>query len=451
MSAGGDINRVDEEGTPDVYRNLIDKLRRHHTVDEAIKEPLSPDWQAEQKILPELLRMLQDQGQWIPRAGEVVLFTRDVPRGADIMRDESSGDYAIIDEETHEYLGRPLWEAGVVGETPAEPSSIADLYQLGSDKNVIYSGIRVEPLPHPNKTDKSLSKRYKYIPLRQARPFVLWQELLEQVPQPDWHPTIKNALTAASTFSLVGRYRFRGTWPQADIYCYALYVGHEMVAVGDTVRLLPSTNKSQTKCVEVLVIKSIRLKLSNIDQASNNDYDNGHPYNTEVWVYGSCYTSEPAGLNKEGMSKDNIEPPKAADAYGEWFPTHPTSKELAVPHTRILGRLYEHEAMTFWLNADPSDPPTLDDGREATLTARAFSRKHDERTTQTWFWGDNRADSLGLQTINGLEIAKFDQERDIKDMRKKLKIVESMENGKPSATAKPNTAPSLGKKFFAAF
>jgi hypothetical protein len=440
---GLDTTRVDEEGTPDVYRNLIDKLKRHNTVDEVIEEPLSPDWRSEQNILPGLLHSLKANDQWVPRTGDIVLYIRDLPGGVDFVRDKATGEFHLYNEDTEETLGSPSWEAGLVGETPAEVSTIADLYQSDRKTNVIYSGVRVEPLPNPNDTDKSLSKRHKYVSLRQTRPFMLWKVLLQHVPQEEWHATVLNAMTTISTLSLLGKYRFRGTWPDASIYCHGLYLGSELLAVDDTVRLLPNTKFGQTSCTDILVIKTIRLKWSNMDKASDNDYDEGRPYNSEVWVYGSAYTNDASRSEKGWLSDDNIAPPRAALGYSEWYPLHPVSKELAVPYSRILGRLYEQEAMAFWLASEPKDPPVLDSGREGLLEARTFSRQHDQRITQdidaTWYWGDSRADSLDLHTINGLEIAKFDLERDVRDWRKKIKTIEGMEN----STKKTTTAPEL--------
>ncbi|KAF2033177.1 hypothetical protein EK21DRAFT_59188 [Setomelanomma holmii] len=456
VSAGVDSSRVDEEGTPDVYRNLIDKLRRYKTIDEMIAEPLSPDWRAEQEVLPDVLRQLKERDQWVPRVGEVVLYIREMRRGVDFVRHEVTGEYQLYDEETEEFLGSPLWEAGVIGEVPVGPCDIAGLHAETDETNVIYSGTRVEPLPDPNGTDKSLSKRHRYIPLRQTRPFVLWNELLQQVPQEQWHATIMNALTVTSTLSLVSKYRIRGTWPKADIYCHGVHIGHEMLVVGDRIRLLPNRSKAnQTCCADILVIKSIRLKWSNLDIASNNDYDESRPYNSDVWVYGAAYTSDATRANKEDMSDRNAEPPKAASVYGEWFPLHSTNKELAVPFSRVFGRLYERDAMSFWLNADADNLPGLDTGRDGLMEARAFARQHDRRIVRladgTWFWADSRTEALDLHTINGLEISKYDQERDIRDMRKKIKVIESLENSKPDPSKKPKTLASLGSKGLRSF
>jgi hypothetical protein len=65
-----------------------------------------------------------------------------------------------------------------------------------------------------------------------------------------------------------------------------MHLGLEMLVVGDTVRLLLSALKQQTCSVDILVIKSICLKWSGLDKASGNDYDEGRPYNSEIYVRG---------------------------------------------------------------------------------------------------------------------------------------------------------------------
>lgn len=441
--------RTDEQGTPDVYRNLIERLRRNNVIDETIEEHLSPDWKAEQAILPHLLQELKTRGQWVPRAGDVVLYVRELPQGVDIVRNNATGVFKLYDEKTRRYIGSPDWEAGLVGQTPTETTTIDDIIEDGDKPaNVTYSGIRVEPLPNVNWPDKSLSKRHKYLPIRQIRPFILWKELLHQIPQEQWHPTITNALTITATFSLMGKHRFRGTWPKAQIYCHGLHLGYEMLAVGDVVRLLPITRRNQTECLDILVIKSIRLEWTNLDKASTNDWDDGHPYNSSVWIHGSAYTSDASFLNKEWLSDTNVEPPRVADGYSTWYPLHPASKELRIPLSRILGRLYERFALALWLNSSPSSLPGLDPGRESLLQGLAYARKHDRRILDnpgsTWYWGDSRADALDLHTINGLDVAKHDPERRTKEWQEKIDQLRRIER----QDAKP--AVSLGLRRFMA-
>ena len=452
LGTGMDTTRIDEEGTPDVYRNLINKLRRYVETDEAIEEPLSMDWRSEQEILPDLLQKLKKNPQWVPRVGDIVLFVRELPDDVHIVRHPIAGDYRMYDEKTKLWHDHPTWEAGLVGQTPAEPVRIEDICENGDKQsNVTYSGIRVEPLPDVNSSDKSLSKRHKYIPVRHVRPFVLWKQLLAQVSK--WHPTILNARAVTSTMSLTGRYRFKGAWPEASIYCRGMYIGHEMLAVGDAVRLLPNASHGQTVSTDILVIKSIRLKWSNLDNASDNDWDEGRPYNSSVWVYGAAYTSDPARMNKEWLS--DADTPSAADDYGDWFPLHPPSKELAIPYSRILSRLYERDAIAIWLNAKSNNLSLLDAGREGLVESRIFSRQHDNRIVReldaTWYWGDSRAQALDLHTVNGLDISAHDQLRDTKDWRKKIKVMEGMTQNKTIPTAKPAGVPGLAGRSLRGF
>jgi hypothetical protein len=286
ISAGLDTSAVDLDGNPDVYRNLINKLRRHGCIDEVIQEPLSPDWRADQESLPELLAGLKTREQWVPRKGDIIMYIRDLPKGVELVRHEVTDQIQLYDEEKGEFE-IPEWRAGLVTEI-AKGSTFADLVDEDVVMNASRSGVRVEPIPNPNNPDKSMSKQHKYVSLRQTCPFVYWQELLKYVPDEEWHPSIKNALTLSTTMSHMGTYRFRGTWPKAHIYCHGMYLGSEFLAVGDTIRLLPKLE--QDVCTDVMVIKSIRLKFSSLGKASNNDYDEGRPYNSELWVYGSAYT-----------------------------------------------------------------------------------------------------------------------------------------------------------------
>ncbi|KAJ4292555.1 hypothetical protein N0V90_009218 [Kalmusia sp. IMI 367209] len=430
---GVDSSRIDEEGTPDVYRNLVDKLKRNGTVDEAIEEPMSLDWRAEQKIIPSLLEKLQRDPQWKPRAGDIVLYIRNMSKGLEIIQDPPTGIYRFFDARKDEFLGRIEWGAGLVGQPPAENLEGT----LGEDEwDVSYAGVRVEPLPNPNDDNKSLSKRHKYVPLSSIRPLFLWNEYLGRIPEDEWHPTIHNAFTVSATMSLVGKHHFRGAWPKAQIFCHAIYIGAELVAVGDTVRLLPKAD--QEGCVDVLVVKTIRLMFSNLDQASTNDYDEGRPYNSEVWIFGSAYTTEASRSSKEWLNEHNTDVPKSAAGYGNWYPLHPSNKELAIPFSRVIGRLYEQDVMQSWF---PDLTVDLDSGREGVCEARRYATNNDQRIITSfgasWFWADNRAEALDLHTINGLEVGRFNTERDPREWRKKIKKMMGADVGAESSGQKP--------------
>ena len=430
-SVGLDASRVDEEGTPDVYRNLINKLNQHGSLDEAIKEPLSMDWRAEQSMLPGLLQTLEQEPQWVPRVGDIVLYISEIPDGVELLQSEKTGEHLFWDPDSDSFMGEPTWQAGLVGQTPATSLTTEDAVRQSTDEqmSVSLSGVRVEPLPNPNDLNKSLSKRYKYVPVHQTRPFVLWKDYLGHIPESHWHPTIKNALTLMATMSLVGKHRFRGDGPDAHIYCHGIYIGSEMVVIGDTVRLSPKGGEPVS--TDILVVKSIRLKLSNLDQASANDYDEGRPYSSAVRVYGSAYSTDSSRSSKEWFNAAEAETPKSATGYSKWYPLHPANKELGVSFSRILGRLFEHDTMNLWLPA--RDARDVDYGREGLLEAREFASANDDRiasaTDATWFWGDSRAEALDLKTVNGLDISKYNVERDPSELRKKIRIMEGVSHG----------------------
>jgi hypothetical protein len=106
---------------------------------------------------------------------------------------------------------------------------------------------------------------------------------------------------------------------------------------------------------------------------------------------------------------------------------------MAVFFTRVLGRLHERDALAYFLKADSEESSGLDVGRRAVLDARKYSREHDTRVTQqpnaSWFWADHRAEALGLHTVNGVDVSEVDQERDIKDLRKKCRLIDGVASG----------------------
>ncbi|KAL5378066.1 hypothetical protein DPSP01_009350 [Paraphaeosphaeria sporulosa] len=417
---GMDATRVDEEGTPDIYRNLIDRLKHHGKLDESIKEPLSLDWRAEQEVIPDLMKKVQRDPQWIPRVGDILLYVRNVPEGFQIVQDPRTDVYSLYDPRSNDFGERAVWEAGLVGQAPAVHGPANDEQQW----YVSQTGVRMEPVPNPNDTNKSMSKRYTYVPVEHTRPFCLWEDYIGYVPRDKRHPTIQNTFTVSATMSLMGKYRFHGIWPTAYIHCHAIYVGSELIAVGDTVRLAPKAGIDEKVITDVLVVKTIRLRLSNLDNASANDYDEGRPYNSEIWIYGSGFTTTASRSSRDWLSESNTEIPKSASGYGAWFPLHPPSKELAVPFSRMIGRLYERDALESWLS-----DPDLDSGRDGVLDARHFASKNDKRIVSnvgtTWFWADNRADALDLHTINGIDVGKNDIQRDPRDWRKSIKRMEA--------------------------
>lgn len=437
-----DTSRVDDEGTPDIYRNLINKLKRYLKVNEPIKETMSLDWRAERQMLPKMIARMSKQPAWIPRVGELVLFVRKISPGQNIRRDQVTGVHARYDSKTLDVAGPILWEAGVVGQSAEEDVELADLVMEAPKKfERNYSGFRVEPLPDPNGTNKDLSLQHQYLPLHHLRPFFLYKEFLRGTDKEEWHPTVNHCRTLMSSFSLVGKYHFKGEWPTASISCHGIYIGSELILVGDVVRLLPKPYEME--CTDVLKVTAIKLKLSKLDRAGDDDYDDKHPYNSVVHITGIGFTSL-AESQSSGWSSFNSEPeasvPEAMKGYGKWYAKHSAKKMMEIPFSRVIGRCFEAEAMMLWLPETADGSPVVDaysdiaanltSGLEGIREAREFSTETDKRikheNSETWFWGDSRIEVLGVTSFNGQDVGTEDMDRDPSNWRKQIRVLEGV-------------------------
>ena len=119
------------------------------------------------------------------------------------------------------------------------PIDFADLLDVPEKKTALNTaGFRLETLPDPNDPlNKGVSKQYKYVPLRNIRPLSHWQTVLRGIDEKKLHSSIKSAFTCMTSISLVEKFKATGQWPEASIHCKAMYIGSELVTVGDTVRL----------------------------------------------------------------------------------------------------------------------------------------------------------------------------------------------------------------------
>lgn len=420
--------RTDDEGTPDVYRNSIDKLKKEGSLDALIKEEMSMDWRVERMSIRTHLERTTKQPSYVPRLAELVLFVRKLQESEEIRRDGEQ--YKIWNREEGEYVGTPKWEAGVITQLAEEDCSINDLtIQTPKNNAVNYAGFRVEPLPNPNSDQKTLSKQYTYVWLNQIRPFIFWREHLARTPQHDWSPTIRNALTVMSSVALVEKYRFKGTWPSAKVFNKGVYIGSEFICEGDLVRLLPM-DKLIDDVTDILRVESITLTFTNLDKSSENDYDDGHPYNSAIYLTGTIFTmNKERAINQQRLTRVL---PASFEQYGPWFQRTEVNKLSRVPFHRVMGRCYDPDAMEVWL----SEQSTLSTKRSVGINsglaglreARVMSTKQDVRITdgKTWLWEESRAQALDLVEINGYETAAHDEERDPKEWRKQIRILDGI-------------------------
>ncbi|OKL59666.1 hypothetical protein UA08_05334 [Talaromyces atroroseus] len=435
---------TDSEGVPDIFRETVTRLSKEGEIDEPISEPQSMDWRAENKLLREQLVRINMQGSYIPRVGEVVLWIPHLSRHDELRYNEQAGSYQIFSHEKARFKGIPEWRAGTISETPdKDPVVLDDLIEPTQKKwEVNYSGFRVETFPDPNSDDKSASLQYQYVHIYVLRPFNSWPIWLEHVPQKEWHPSITHAMTVMSSISMVNKYRFKGVWPNASIYCRGMFLGPEMILVGDAVRLKPKGAKAGSagdalpSVTDIMVIKRIEFRLNScIDDAQSPHLAKSY----SVRVRGNVYTLAPhKAYRKEGeYSSLPLNRQEVIEAfqqvgmseYGLWYRTHRPGTTVEISQDMIIGRCFEPPAMQVLFGRSSSSfssSPCLDFDLFGMLASRDYSRQTDNRMAegQHWFWADHRVQALGIDTLNGEEVGRYSEARDPRMWKGVLNILD---------------------------
>jgi hypothetical protein len=461
---------MDEEGTEDIYKKQIQELYKfkHKKVKDELVEKYSFDWKAERKSLPPHLSQISLQHSFIPRVGELVLWCPYFPDELDLIFNPETGFYQFYSFDQERFLGFPNWLGGVIAAAPSSiavdgPLDFSDILSNPGKKSAYNtSGFRVETFPDPNNdTDKSLSKQYKYVPLRQIRPLSHWQTLLRGIAKRKLDPSLKYALTGMTTVSLLEKFRFVGDWPNASIHCKGIYLGAELLVVGDAVRILPAPpvatqshlstptpNPKQNRCTEVLIISSIRLNLHDITPEHTLPTSRQLSTHSSITLLGRAYTLDPrrdyriptdldTNFSLTHLTLPQPLPPEdvksafptvGAKHYGDWFPLHAPHQKYEISFDRVLGRLHEADAVQLWTgmsqtkNADgstaPRKPPSLSYDLDGVLAGRQYAVLTDERIPEVpggqvaWFWADTRVQALNVETLNGWEVGAYDLVRE---------------------------------------
>ena len=436
---------VDVEGIPDIYETLIERLKdagpAEH-MDEPITERMSPDWRVgnirSNEQVEELLRL----PRYVPRPGELVLFA-DLSQSESIAWDEKAQTFKYCDTSSGTMLTQPKWKAGVVTQIPREQITEEDLAtDEHKERAVNESGFRIQPLSKLGDDHKAFSKQLKYVPLHGIRPFYLWEDCLKGVTAHDIHPTVEYAITVASSFCVVGRFRFRGAWPNATVFARGVYLGPELILLGDTVRLTPRTSNNEQapdKVTDVMVVTAIRLRFVNLNMEDDDMAPElpGLPYQTCLHFSGRVFTLDPT-RSFDGVGKVPIDPeseilPAGLAAYGQWYhysDPEQISARTELPYTRILGRCVEHTATKLWFNSTktpsfsafqavnakaPIKPAEITRGLQGVRDARIYSQKNDKRIKsqegKSWFWADTRVEQLDLHEVNQRDVGAKNKER----------------------------------------
>jgi len=445
---------VDEEGTTHVWREAITRLKNSrdskYAVEIDIQERDSLDWIAEQESLQQYLTQVKQQHSFVPRRGELVLWCPDIPKHLHLVRDLSTMEYKLYSFTDKKFYGFPTWRGGVVAEVPSAASKngnidFPDILDLPEKKTSLNTaGFRIETMPDPNDdTDKSLSKQYRYVPLRNIRPLSHWQLLLRGIPQKQFHPSILYSLTCMTSISVFSKWRLNGEWPKGYITAKGMHIGAEMITIGDTVRLAP--NSHSTGCTDVLIVESILYHLNDV---RSEHLENDSPIlcsKSLITVTGQAFTTKiersydyptdeeretaealivPSPTNPEIVK--TIFRPVGTSAYGSWYPMHNVAlTKYEVSYDQILGRLYEADAVRLWsgqrqhkypVGDQTSMIPDLSFDVGGIIAGRKYATKTDERIPEElpvkedhirWLMSDSRVHALAIATLNDLDVGAY--------------------------------------------
>ena len=385
------------------------------------------------------------------------------------MLDEGASEYKFYSFEQKCFHGFPEWRAGVIAGVPSAatqngPVDFPDLLDIPDKSTALNtSGFRVETLPDPNDdTDKSMSKQYRYVPLRSIRPLAHWQLLLKGIKQKRLHQSILYALTCMTSVSLLEKWRFNGDWPNAHVSCRGLYFGSELITIGDAVRL--NRRDKPNKCTDVLVVDSIRLKLLDIKAehvqpntpylASRSSISLvGRALSTDIRRHYQMPSQQrsdssieqlalPAAISSEELK--SLLRPVGGSEYGSWYDMHPSRNRYEVSYDQVLGRMYEADAVRLWTgqlqhklrNGErPQHKPSLDFDIGSIVAGRQYASQTDERLPEPqasdqvlWHWTDSRAEGLAIESFHGLEVGKYYDVRDMETLKfwqKQLSIIDN--------------------------
>lgn len=415
---------VDAYHTPDRLRQLLMKTSQGSVVDESFSEPGSMDWRSERKLMNQEFLKLSKQASFIPRRGEVVLFVSRLEDGQEICRENATSHYKIYDAKLRAFVGYPQWQAGVVAQDAQEPLAVQDiLEETAKQGNVIHSGFRIETQVHG--ADRS---RYYYVPLHHIRPFIFWRLYITGSLE-EYHPSVKTCLDRMATWTLVEKNHFRGKSPDACLSAKGIFLGPELLVVGDAVRLKDCHKEDGDNVNYVMKLASIRLEYKLADPEPAID---GPKWTSKIKLEGELFTSCPDRANpKQPLQKSAISTaeastlPRGCQGF-TWFKTYDDKTRVRLDLHLVMGRCYEAEAMILWFPPEDdrlaaSPEPLLSIGAEGLREMREHGREHDDRIGQgqRFFWSNSRGEALKLRELNGTPLAEYDADRDeqkIEDM-----------------------------------
>jgi hypothetical protein len=403
---------------------LVMKLKERGTVDEDLQHRNNIDWVLTNESLSQYFLKLVEDPAYVPRRGELVLWIWSGLEDGSLMRNPDTGLIEIYGKD-NEWHGVPDWRAGVITETPTNDQiNMADIIEEPkSPRGLSYSRFRVETLPDPLGSDKSYSRQYSYVPLRNIKPLNTWQLFLDRQERDNIHPSIENALTVMSSWSLVHKFHAKGRWPDVQIDCKGIFVGAELLAVRDTIRLRPhdyqhSQEKAgEPKVTDVMVIEKISFNMTGCTEDPKDEQLASHytalisgkifTNNADREVYGGPFKeTDRIPISKEEASATFRQ--AGMSDYGPWY-RMAKGQTCNIGPQQVIGRCYEPLAAQLMIGTH-----VLGYDLYSVMEGRNYSQQVDARISpgKTWFWGDYRVETLGLTQINGVECGPTASQRE---------------------------------------
>lgn len=247
-------------------------------------------------------------------------------------------------------------------------------------------GFKVVPYLGPNRgPDNLLPGEAVKVSLHQMRPFCFLAEIMSGIKTDDYDASIWQALDVMASFALVDKHHLVANWPTAVVHCRAAWVGPELLACGDAVRIRDDSS------VKVLILESIEMRIENLDAEPDK-------VRSGIWLTGRAYSSSPTNFSSVRVAEEEVmgHMPKGMQRY-EWYPVHSTNQVYRANLSNVIGRCYEAVALQVWLFSMPS----INIGSEVVKWARQSRKSRDERKKDAhqWYWADHRLEQLNVTAL----------------------------------------------------
>ncbi|MCJ1394167.1 hypothetical protein MMC18_007045 [Xylographa bjoerkii] len=433
-------------------------------VDVEMRDPHSQDTRAINAIFERPFR----EPSWVPRHNEIILWCRE-PRGKWVLN--ATTTMFVFKSASEEELRANKWMAGVVTARAIMLPEFAELASMPMhpwyylkhfvNRNIIKDTYLIEPVLDPwvkrpspffpgNQADTAFVPPMQVqVPISQIRPFNHFEHVLHKRDRlvgyegKPFHASIDHAFKLMSTFSIASRFRFRGVWPDAKFYAKGIYLGAELIVIGDAVQVQPKYWYSSSYKSFILHLTEISVEYRGIPKPQNcitgrardrvdtwhTKYENSNDIG--VYFYGYRY-SHRDGDGVALVKRGERDLPSAMRGDTKWYYMGTKDMKVKVRLEDIVGRVYEQKADQAWYGR--TETPYYYRGRTSVLEKRWWARNNDPRIDsndgQDFFWANTHIEGLGVESLTHLPVGYIDGEWNTVRHRLRLRSTQEREEEK---------------------